>query len=54
MTGGTHFSKTDDSNAEKFAERYLFACLGMEHIMLGLADSSDSLVAVSLQDTFVE
>lgn len=54
LTGGTHYYRTEDNTAEKYAESYLFDRLGMERIMLGLADSSDNLAAVSLQDTFAE
>lgn len=54
LTGGTRFYRTEGSTAETFAESYLFDCLGLERIMLGLADSSDNLASVSLQDTYAE
>lgn len=54
MTGGTCFYRTEDSTSEKFAESYLFNRLGLERIMLGLADSSGNTASVSLQDTFAE
>lgn len=54
ITGGTHFYRTEDSTAEEFAINYLFERLGIERIMLGLADSSNNLVTVSLQDTFTD
>ena len=54
MTDGTCYYRTKDSTTEKYAESYLFDRLGLERIMLGLADSSDNLAVVSLQDTFAE
>lgn len=54
MTGGTSYYRTKDSTVEKFAESYLFDRLGLERIMLGLADSSHNLTTVSLQDTYAK
>ena len=54
LTGGTHYYRTENNTAEGFAEGYLFNRLGLERIMLGLADSSNNLVVIPLQDTFAE
>lgn len=54
VTGGTCFYRTESNTPEKFAESYLFNRLGLERIMLGLADSSANTASISLQDTFAE